>query len=356
MLYRYFDSKTTKDIIAMEPPKTDIDDFIYWKFTEDGVYTAKSGYFLLWSQTPAASSACSRLHQFPWHIVWKKTLPRKLSILLWKVAHNILPTNVNLLSRGLNVAQECHLCHSSHESMDHLFRSCSIAQHLWKSSWLGINAMANPFIPFLTWIADFLIYLARQSFGLHKDFGLIYFCCTLRAIWNSRNLVLFQNHPVRPAAIYHLIGNLVSSTSQLRLIRSSVEPHAVCLPPIKLAGICKPRSDHVVYISLAIQQDATIQCFTDTIWDSALDDSVSNTIRARSGFVAAARLLIWAMQYAQQKNYSHVSFCISCRKLSTVLANKLPHPILTALCLSDPYFVCTTPSMVCKPSNRLTFL
>ncbi|XP_074297486.1 uncharacterized protein LOC141628215 [Silene latifolia] len=328
MLYRYFASKTTKDIIAMEPPAPDIDDFIYWKFIEDGVYTGKSGYFLLWSQTPAASSARSRLHQFPWNIVWKKTLSRKLSILLWKMAHNILPTNINLLSRGLNVAQECHLCHSSHESMDHLFRSCSIAQHLWKSSWLGINAMANPFIPFLTWIADFLTYLARQSFGLHKDSGLIYFCCILRAIWNSRNLVVFQNHPVQPAAIYHLIGNLVSSTSQLRLIRSSFEPHAVCLPPIKMAGICNPQSDQVVYISLSIQQDATIQCFTGIILDSALGDSVSNTIRARSLFVASARLLIWAMQYAQQKNYSHVSFRISCRKLSSVLANKLPVPIL----------------------------
>ncbi|XP_074292116.1 uncharacterized protein LOC141618970 [Silene latifolia] len=43
MLFRYFSTTTAKVIIAMEPPVPEIDDFIYWKFTEDGSYSAKSG-------------------------------------------------------------------------------------------------------------------------------------------------------------------------------------------------------------------------------------------------------------------------------------------------------------------------
>ncbi|XP_074314657.1 uncharacterized protein LOC141649888 [Silene latifolia] len=47
MLFRYFSTKKAKVIIAMEPPVPEIDDFIYWKFTEDGSYSAKSGYCFL---------------------------------------------------------------------------------------------------------------------------------------------------------------------------------------------------------------------------------------------------------------------------------------------------------------------
>ncbi|XP_074293791.1 putative mitochondrial protein AtMg00310 [Silene latifolia] len=42
MVFRYFQPQCAEDIIAMEPPSLDIDDFLYWKFTEDAVYMVKS--------------------------------------------------------------------------------------------------------------------------------------------------------------------------------------------------------------------------------------------------------------------------------------------------------------------------
>ncbi|XP_074270874.1 uncharacterized protein LOC141594783 [Silene latifolia] len=41
-VHRWFQSPCAKIILAMEPPHTDIDDFLYWKYTEDRVYTARS--------------------------------------------------------------------------------------------------------------------------------------------------------------------------------------------------------------------------------------------------------------------------------------------------------------------------
>ncbi|XP_074299296.1 uncharacterized protein LOC141630363 [Silene latifolia] len=327
MLFRYFSPKTTKDIIAMEPPAPDIDDFIYWKFTEDGRYSAKSGYFFLWSQTFSATSARSRIDQFPWQIIWTKKMPRKLSILIWRMAHNILPTNANLLSRGVNVAQDCHLCHSSPETMSHLFRSCTIVQHLWKSSWLGINPMANPSTPFLTWMADFLSYLNRQSFGTGTDSNLIYFGCVLRAIWTFRNWVVFKDCPVEPAGIHRLITDLVRSNSQFHLSRSSYQTHVVHLPFIKNAGFTSVQQEQGVCILLSTHRLPSSQCFTGVLFDSALECSIFRTVRAGSLFVAPARLLVLAMCYAEQKNYTHVTFQVTSRKLSTVLANSLPVPI-----------------------------
>ncbi|XP_074313863.1 uncharacterized protein LOC141649061 [Silene latifolia] len=254
MLFRYFSTQTAKEIIVMEPPVPDIDDFIYWKFTEDGAYSVKSGYFFLWPHTSSASFARSSATRFPWHIIWRNNLSRKLSLFLWRMAHNILPRNVTLLSRGLNIAQDCHFCHYSHDSMDHLFRSCSITQHLWKSSWLGINSMTNPLTSFITWIADILSYLSRRSYSQSMDYSLIYFCSLLRATWIPRNLVVFQNHPVDPEFVYRLTDELVSSCANLQLARSSFKTPVVCFPPINVTSTSSYQAGGC-WIAVSTQRD-----------------------------------------------------------------------------------------------------
>ncbi|XP_074265574.1 uncharacterized protein LOC141588013 [Silene latifolia] len=324
MLFRYFSAQTAKVIIAMEPPVPEIDDFIYWKFTEDGSYSAKSGYCFLWSQTSSGSSVQSSAPRFPWHIVWKKTLSRKLSLLLWRMAHNILPTNANLLSRGLNVAQECHFCHNSVESMDHLFRSCLLTQHLWKSCWLGINSTANPLTPFGTWVADLLSYLSHHSLRQNKDYTLIYFCSLIRAIWTSRNLIVFQNHPVDPGFVYRLTDELVSSCTQLQMGRSLFTPPALCFSPAATTGTSSYQSGSC-WITVSTQRYSASTIFTCSFWDSALGRLLSHEIRAGTSFDASAKAL--AMRYAQRMDYSTVSFRVTCRKLSSVLANLMPVPI-----------------------------
>ncbi|XP_074298841.1 uncharacterized protein LOC141629796 [Silene latifolia] len=285
MLFRYFSPETAKSIIAMESPAPDIDDFIYWKFTEDGVYTAKSGYSFLWSQSSAAYSARPMAEHFPWHIVWRKTLSCKMSLLLWRMLHNILPTNVNLISRGMNIEPACPFCHASSESMDHLFRSCLITQHLWKSSTLGINSMSNPYIPFTSRLMDLLSYFSRQSYGSTKDVTLIYFCCLLCAIWISRNLIVFQSFPMDPGLVYRLTDDLVCSNTQLQMARTAFMSTAVCSFPLPITG---PPPVPQAGISIA---------------------------------------LLKAMKYAHQANYSQVTFHVTCRKLSSVLATTLPVPI-----------------------------
>ncbi|XP_074315728.1 uncharacterized protein LOC141651938 [Silene latifolia] len=71
MVFRYFSSICAKKITAMEPPTQNFDDFLYWKYTEDGSYSVKSGYSHLWSESSAALCIRSFVHTFPWkRAIW----------------------------------------------------------------------------------------------------------------------------------------------------------------------------------------------------------------------------------------------------------------------------------------------
>jgi len=80
--------------------------------------------------------------------IWKiKALPSVL-IMIWREAHNRLPTRSNLCKRDINVLGNflCLLCGYVEESVDHLFVTCYVSIRIWKFcyNWLGIQSvMAN---------------------------------------------------------------------------------------------------------------------------------------------------------------------------------------------------------------------
>ncbi|XP_074297340.1 uncharacterized protein LOC141628051 [Silene latifolia] len=99
-VFRVYESSCAKVILAMEPPHIDIDDFLYWKFTEDGVYTVRSGYSFLLSQHSFSCSP-SFFSAFPWKFLWGIHSSTKLPLLIWRIVHNILPSLDNLSRRGM---------------------------------------------------------------------------------------------------------------------------------------------------------------------------------------------------------------------------------------------------------------
>ncbi|XP_071712786.1 uncharacterized protein [Rutidosis leptorrhynchoides] len=63
---------------------------------------------------------------------WSKVLPKKLNIFARRVYLDRLPTRLNLSRRGLEIESiGCPPCGHNIESMDHIFFSCTVAQHLW---------------------------------------------------------------------------------------------------------------------------------------------------------------------------------------------------------------------------------
>ncbi|XP_074300865.1 uncharacterized protein LOC141632198 [Silene latifolia] len=101
-VYRWFQSPCANAILAMEPPHIDIDDFLYWKYTEDGVYTVRSGYDFLLSHISFSCSP-SFYSAFPWKVLWSLRCSPKFTLLVWRIVHNILPSLENLSVRGIQL-------------------------------------------------------------------------------------------------------------------------------------------------------------------------------------------------------------------------------------------------------------
>jgi hypothetical protein len=83
--------------------------------------------------------------------VWYKHTPSKVSVLVWRLLRNMLPTKDNLVHRGVLLSTdtacvgECdHI-----ESATHLFLHCNVFGSLWSHvwNWLGISSVPSAGMP-----------------------------------------------------------------------------------------------------------------------------------------------------------------------------------------------------------------
>jgi len=79
--------------------------------------------------------------------VWFKHIPPKVSILVWRLLRNMLPTKENLLQQGILLLTDdmCVAGCDDIESTTHLFLHCNIFSVLWSNvrTWLGIYSVPS---------------------------------------------------------------------------------------------------------------------------------------------------------------------------------------------------------------------
>jgi ribonuclease HI len=115
-------SITSQVIIPMEPDA----DSLLWKNTDDGDLTLKEAYLFKLQQ----------VHDLPWaNSIWSSDIPPSKSLLVWRIMHDKVPTDENLMSRGCYIPSICNLCSCHVETTFHLFFECSYAIRLW--SWFA---------------------------------------------------------------------------------------------------------------------------------------------------------------------------------------------------------------------------
>ncbi|KAK2364401.1 hypothetical protein QL285_089276 [Trifolium repens] len=115
-------SITSQVIIPMEPDA----DSLLWKNIDDGDLTLKEAYLFKLQQ----------VHDLPWaNSIWSSDIPPSKSLLVWRIMHDKVPTDENLMSRGCYIPSICNLCSCHVETTFHLFFECSYAIRLW--SWFA---------------------------------------------------------------------------------------------------------------------------------------------------------------------------------------------------------------------------
>jgi hypothetical protein len=136
-------------------------------------YSVYGAYQLMTSQDTVILGAAEDL-------VWHKQAPQKVSIFVWHLLRDRLPTKTNLVARGI-ISPEVHFCVfgcGGIESAQHLFLSCSTFGSLlpFFRSWIGFSAVgahcSRPFcsVHFFSWGSTssaiiFAAYLACLRLG-----------------------------------------------------------------------------------------------------------------------------------------------------------------------------------------------
>ena len=125
--------------------------------------------------------------------VWLKQIPSKVSLLVWRLLRNRLPTKDNLAQRGVLASTDmaCSAGFDTTETVTHLFLHCTISSDLWSKvqNWLRISLvlsgdMRQHFVQFTK--------MAGMPRSSHYFFALIWFA-TIWMMWKDQNSRVFQN-------------------------------------------------------------------------------------------------------------------------------------------------------------------
>ncbi|XP_021738808.1 uncharacterized protein LOC110705275 [Chenopodium quinoa] len=156
IIHGLFDSSSAARILSLDRPVRLMDDFVYWKFTRDGVFTTKSSYALL-CEPRVMSGSPSQISQAWWRKFWALPILPRWKIFGWKLVHDALPLATILNSRGLTNDPVCEFFHADVKSVSHTFRDCPAICSLWLYRALGIQWDLMQFPSFSIWFSDWVI-------------------------------------------------------------------------------------------------------------------------------------------------------------------------------------------------------
>lgn len=183
------------EITSLRPSKMGASDIWAWLPTNDGIYSAKSGYFEAYndSNDPKAAPEPCTIETFNWKAnIWSLKTSQKTKLLLWKAAQNALPVGQNLLHRQVNDSIKCPHCQED-ESVEHLFLSCPFAKKVWSLAPMNstLNDVATLSIQDGILAANKLICLPPTGIGEGPLAPWIFW-----TIWTSRNQLIFSKKKI----------------------------------------------------------------------------------------------------------------------------------------------------------------
>ncbi|XP_074318184.1 uncharacterized protein LOC141654978 [Silene latifolia] len=160
-------------ILSIPLSSDDFDDSLFWDLNKNGRYSVKSGYAVafsyLWS-SKAAMKDRNRMDAasiaFCKKRLWVLPIQGKWKTFIWKLLSNSLPIGTEASKRNLPWNYHCKLCatfDNQIESLEHLFRDCSIASHFWAGSPLGIRSSIGANVSIQTWVINWITFLIKDS-------------------------------------------------------------------------------------------------------------------------------------------------------------------------------------------------
>ena len=118
-------------ILSIHLPQHDMQDFIAWNYTKNGIFSVRSAYFMEWDHQYGTklkhSNGMGQTALNPiWSKIWKLACLGKVKIFLWRLAKNSTPTRALLHHRNMAEPDECCLC-GAEDTWRHALLHCTVS-------------------------------------------------------------------------------------------------------------------------------------------------------------------------------------------------------------------------------------
>lgn len=114
-----------------------------------------------------------------WNFLWRAKIPNKVKLNMWRMFHNILPSNVNLHKKKIDVNHMCLICGIKNEDVSHTIFRCRRANELWSVILPQVRLFDSG-----GRIKALEILISAVGLSM-EDFEM--FCMTCWALWSDRN-------------------------------------------------------------------------------------------------------------------------------------------------------------------------
>jgi len=190
--------------------------------------------------------------------IWSKDIPPAKSLLAWRIMHDKVPTDDNLMSRGSLIPSMCSLCLSNNESTFHLFFQCPYAINIWK--WFA--SVLNLNLHFQT--IDDIWSLCHKRWNPQCKLAVTSALINiLNAKWYVRNQIRFNDKTIHwKSAISNIISNVSLSCNLSNAVPSSAISDFIILKKLNVC-IHPPKAPRIIEVIWHPPIFQWIKCNTD---------------------------------------------------------------------------------------------
>lgn len=154
----------------------------FWIYDKKGKYTVKTGYWSIFNKVhqddTQSDPTCSAPKSTIWSNIWNLKIPPKVKMFLWRVLHDIIPTEVNLYRHHVPNNPRCALCGYYWSNTSHALFFCQEIKKLWNYSKWWIPLKRTKDLP-----TQLIMQYIKDSF-IKDDWEI--FCMRMWGVWKDR--------------------------------------------------------------------------------------------------------------------------------------------------------------------------
>lgn len=217
LIHQVFLPCDAEAILQIPLSTRNIEDFWSWNFEKNGHFIVRTTYRMIiatkkrreeWLEETAGASNTSSVEQ-SWVCMWRTSVPGKIRVFLWRLAHQSLPTEDVRHHRNMSVTCTCAIC-GMEDSWKHSLVECSMARCVWAlvDQDLLDKMIENREPNARNWIFSMIDLLPHDIF--------IRLVVTLWAIWSARRKLLHEGRNQSPLSTHLFVTRFIGDLEQLK--------------------------------------------------------------------------------------------------------------------------------------------